>query len=293
MSIRNVKIKKLKNTPPFRKVALGTWDHPGDPQIYGCLEVDLTKAYVWRDRQPKAEGERAKITVMHMVARAMGLAMKKYPDLNGFVRFKKIYMCESVDMFFQVAVPHESGRTDLTGVQVTGVDEKGVQGIADAIASKVNRVRTKKDSAIQKTTKMLSMLPGFLVRFFLSFAAFISYTLNIRFPGVPKDSFGAAMITNVGSIGLDKAWAPLVPYSRVPLIIALGQAKPRPVVIDGELAIREIVTLNATIDHRFCDGALLAKMVRVINQAFDDPDTWFSEPEPEAAADSAATDSAA
>ena len=118
MSIRNVKIKKLKNTPPFRKVALGTWDHPGDPQIYGCLEVDLTKAYVWRDRQPKAEGERAKITVMHMVARAMGLAMKKYPDLNGFVRFKKIYMRESVDMFFQVAVPHESGRTDLTGVQV-------------------------------------------------------------------------------------------------------------------------------------------------------------------------------
>ena len=34
------------------------------------------------------------------------------------------------------------------------------------------------------------------------------------------------MITNIGSIGLDQAYVPLVPYSRVPILIALGAVSP-------------------------------------------------------------------
>jgi pyruvate/2-oxoglutarate dehydrogenase complex dihydrolipoamide acyltransferase (E2) component len=47
------------------------------------------------------------------------------------------------------------------------------------------------------------------------------------------------------------------------------------VVVGDRIEAREIVTLNASVDHRFCDGALLAKMVKVVRQAFDDPDTHF------------------
>ena len=55
----------------------------------------------------------------------------------------------------------------------------------------------------------------------------------------------------------------------------LGQAKLRPVVIDGELATREIITMNATIDHRVCDGAALAAMVKAVNTVFEDPESHF------------------
>ena len=272
MSIRYVKIKPMRRIPPFRRLAAGTWGHPSDPQIYGTLKVDLTKANEWRK---KHEGEDTKISPLPMVARAVALAMAKYPDLNGFIRFKKIYIRDSVDIFFQVATEHESGRQDLTGVRIIGADKKGVTEIASEIAGKVRRTREKKDTELQKTSGLLSHFPGFILFYLLKLVAFISYTLNLKFPGMPKDSFGGSMITNVGSLGLDVAYAPLVPYSRVPLIIVLGQAKPRPVVVDGKVEAREVVTMNATIDHRFCDGALLAKMVRVIQQAFDDPDKYF------------------
>jgi pyruvate dehydrogenase E2 component (dihydrolipoamide acetyltransferase) len=122
---------------------------------------------------------------------------------------------------------------------------------------------------------MISLMPGFLVRFFLWLTALFSYTLNIRFPGIPRDPFGGCILTNVGMFGLDVAYAPLVPYSRVPLILLVGEAKKRPVVVGDKLEVREVVTVNATVDHRFCDGALLGKMVKVVREAFDDPGTHF------------------
>ena len=95
MGIRNVKVKALKKTPPFRKVAIGTWGKPTDPQIYGTIDIDLTKAQAWRKKLPP---DGPKVTVTHMIAKAIGLAMKKYPDLNGFLRFRKIYLRPTVDM---------------------------------------------------------------------------------------------------------------------------------------------------------------------------------------------------
>lgn len=275
MSIRNVKIKPLRKVSTFRKTAIGTWKPPRNPEIYGTVEVDLTNANEWRAKH----GGDARISVLHMVARAIALSMEKYPDLNGLIRFRKIYLRESIDIFFQVATELEAGRQDLTGVRITDVNHKSVHQLAQEMADKVGRTRTEKDTALQKTARMLKAIPGFLLGIVMSVVAFISYNLNLRFPGIPPDSFGGCMISNVGSLGLDVAFAPLVPYSRVPLLILLGQAKQRPVVIDGQIEIREIVTLNATIDHRFCDGALLAKMVRVIQEVFADPDAYFGEPE--------------
>jgi len=275
MGLRNVDIEALRRTPPFRRLAIGTWSAPSDPQIYGTLEVDLTKAYAWRAAQPPGA---PRVTVTHMVARAMALAMARHPDLNGFIRFKKIYLRKSVDIFFQVTVTHESGREDLAGVRLTGLDKKGVHEISREMDGKLDRVRTKRDTELQKTSKLMSLLPGFLVGLFLNASAFLSYNLNLRFPGVPKDLFGGCMITNVGALGLDVAYAPLVPYARTPLIILVGQAKKRPVVVDDRIEAREVVTLNASIDHRFCDGALLARMVKVIYEVFDQPERYFGDP---------------
>jgi pyruvate/2-oxoglutarate dehydrogenase complex dihydrolipoamide acyltransferase (E2) component len=273
MGIRNVKVKPLKKTPPFRKVAIGTWGKPTDPQIYGTIDIDLTKAQAWRQKLPP---DGPKVTVTHMVARAVALAMKKYPDLNGFLRFRKIYLRPTVDMTVLAAVEHESGQEDLSSLKLHDVDQKSVVELAEDQAAKLKRIREKRDTDMQKSSRLLSIIPGFLIRAVLGLIAFISYTLNLRFPGIPKDPFGGCLLTNVGMWGLDVAYAPLVPYSRIPLVLLVGEAKKRPVVVGDRIEAREIVTLNASVDHRFCDGALLAKMVKVIRQAFDDPDTYFT-----------------
>ena len=79
------------------------------------------------------------------------------------------------------------------------------------------------------------------------------------------------MITNVGALGLEEAYVPLVPYSRVPLLIAMGAVKDAPVIEDGKLTIAKTMRLCATFDHRLLDGAHAAAMARTVRAWMEDP----------------------
>ena len=65
--------------------------------------------------------------------------------------------------------------------------------------------------------------------------------LDLRWAGIPSDPFGSVMITNVGSLGLDTAYVPLVPYSHVPILLALGAVKDSAVVEDGKVVAGKVM----------------------------------------------------
>ncbi len=95
------------------------------------------------------------------------------------------------------------------------------------------------------------------------------------------------MITNVGSLGLDVAYVPLVPYSRVPILLAVGAVKAKPIARDGAVVIAKMMNINATFDHRLIDGFHAATMSKVLREwlehpfeKFDNLEGW-KEPEKE------------
>ena len=93
----------------------------------------------------------------------------------------------------------------------------------------------------------------------MNISSFLLYTLNIRFKGLPEDPFGSVMISNLGQIGIDNAFIPLVSYARVPVLIAIGLVKPRPVATQNrEVVVKDMLRINYTIDHRYIDGKSLA-----------------------------------
>ena len=79
------------------------------------------------------------------------------------------------------------------------------------------------------------------------------------------------MITNVGSLGLEEAYVPLVPYSRVPLILAMGAVEEVPVVEGDQVVPGKRMRLCATFDHRVLDGAHAAVMSRTLRDWMEDP----------------------
>lgn len=272
MPLRNVRLHPLKKTSPFRRIAIGTWDGPGDPQIYGSMDVDLTTVDAWLASRAS---DAPRVTVTHLMTRAVGRAMREFPDLNGILRFHKVFLRESVDVTCLASFADDQGKMDLASVRITDADQKNAEEIAVQMDEKLARLRGAKDTDVQKTSRMMSMLPGFVVRFLLWITALLTYTFNLRVPGIPPDLFGGCIITNVGMMGFDVAYAPLVPYSRVPLLLLLGATKLRPVVIDGEVVARNTLPINATVDHRFCDGALLGKMAKSIRWSFENPEEAF------------------
>ncbi|WP_344891163.1 dihydrolipoamide acetyltransferase family protein, partial [Nonomuraea antimicrobica] len=86
----------------------------------------------------------------------------------------------------------------------------------------------------------------------------------------PADmSGGTITITNVGVFGVDGGTPILNPGESA--ILAFGQVRDMPWVVDGELAVRKVTTLSLSFDHRIVDGELGSLFLRDVGAMLEDP----------------------
>lgn len=274
----NIELEPKDDISSFRRIALGTWETAYDPSVYGTMELRMDKAVEYMAAFRKSTGKR--VTVSHLVAKAMAAALERMPDANAILRFNKIYLRKRIGVFFQVAMDDEGeGKIDLSGSTLYDVEKKSLAEIIDEFEEKVQSVKKRKDPALEGTRSAMKKIPTFLMNPTLKALSFLNYTLNLDLSpfGVPRDAFGSVMITNIGSIGLDQAFVPLVPYSRVPILLALGAVREQPVVEDGKVVVGKVMKVNATFDHRFIDGLHAAIMSRVLHDHMARPFERFDE----------------
>jgi pyruvate dehydrogenase E2 component (dihydrolipoamide acetyltransferase) len=272
----NLELVRKDDVSSFRKIAIGTWADAYDPSVYGTMEVRMDAAMKYLAEFREKTGKR--LTVSHMMAKVAAMALKEMPDANAILRFNRVYLRKRIGVFFQVVMTDEGvGKTDLSGATLYDVENKSLVEICDEFQGKVDMVRQRKDPALEKTRSTFLGIPYFLLNFVLKMISFFSYTLNLdltRF-GIPKDPFGSIMITNIGSLGLDVAYVPLVPYSRVPILLALGAVKDEPVVENGAVTVGKVMRINATFDHRFIDGFHASIMSRTVREWLEHPYEHF------------------
>jgi pyruvate dehydrogenase E2 component (dihydrolipoamide acetyltransferase) len=257
-------------------VSLHAWGRPSDPTVYGILEVDAGPALDYVRRLREASGEH--VTITHLVGKAVALAIRERPAVNAVVRRgRKVYVRESVDVFFQVAF---DGGEDLSGAKVSHADDKSVVAIARELAERAERVRAHRDPALQRTQSLMHRLPDVLRGPALRAAEVLTYDLglDLRRLGVPYDQFGSAMITNVGSFGLPLGFAPLVPFARTPILLTLGTLKDAPVAVDGEVRVRPVLPIGATFDHRLLDGFDAGRLAQRFERVLADPEAALGPP---------------
>jgi pyruvate dehydrogenase E2 component (dihydrolipoamide acetyltransferase) len=87
---------------------------------------------------------------------------------------------------------------------------------------------------------------------------------------LPDDlSGGTFTITNLGMHEVD-AFTPIINLPEA-AILGVGRIQPKPVVHDGEIAIRQMLTLSLAFDHRLVDGAPAARFLQRIKQLIENP----------------------
>lgn len=271
----HLELVKVTRVSSFRKMALGTWRTAYDPSVYGTLKIRMDAAMDYVRRFREATGIR--LTVSHLVAFATARALERMPDANAILRWNRIYLRKKITVFFQVALEDEDGTIDLSGATLHEVDRMTLAEIAQASERAIERTRKKQDAALERTRGGFRFVPFWMMGFVLRLVSFVQYTLNIPLPGAPRDMFGAVMITNVGSLGLDTAYVPLVPFSRAPILLAIGAVHDEAVVEDGTVVPGKVMRINATFDHRFIDGVHAAIMSKTIRECFANPDARFGE----------------
>ena len=87
---------------------------------------------------------------------------------------------------------------------------------------------------------------------------------------LPEDCAGGTFtVSNLGMYGLDFFY-PII-NSPEAGILGVGAIKKTPVVVDDSIAVRPIMTLTLTYDHRLADGALAAEFISTVCNFLRDP----------------------
>lgn len=262
----------------YRRLALASWKRADDPTIYGQLEVDFTGGLKYIERLRELTG--TKVTATHVAGKAVAVALRKNMHVNGKVIWGRVYTKDTVDIFYQVSF---EGGKDLSGTVIPNTDVRSCVEIARDLEGKVTKLRKGEDETYKKGQGTMVKLPRFIMRALYRLTIFLHYNLGINPPFLkaPWDPFGCAMITSVGSFGIDRAYAPLYPPSRVPLVVLVGEIKERPWVDRGQVVARNTLVLNATLDHRIIDGFQAGQILRAAKEWLDSLDEKAAEAEVE------------
>lgn len=274
---RNINYAGKAKLSAFRKVALGTWSTVGDPSVYAELELNVESAREYLAKVSALTGK--KLTLTHFVGKACAETIRRHPELNCLLRWGTLYRRSNIDIFFQVA--SDAKGEDLSGTTVRNIDQKNIVEIAEDMQKKVKRIRDTGDIDYKEMKKTMTRVPPWLGGYLLTLSSWLMYTLNLwtKLLGVPKDPFGSIMITSIGSIGLDRAFVPLVPYARIPCLVAIGALRDGILVIDGQIVVKPVISLCVTFDHRVIDGMHASHMAKTLKKIFAHPEEELGVPQ--------------
>lgn len=76
-------------------------------------------------------------------------------------------------------------------------------------------------------------------------------------------------VTNLGMFGVDRFHAVVNPGEAA--ILAVGRAAPRPVAVDGQVLVRDVMTLSLSVDHRVAYGAEAATFLGRVAELLEHP----------------------
>jgi len=205
------------------------------PHVTSFVEADVTNMVNWRN---KIKGdfqkrEGQKITFTPLLVEATIKALKDFPRVNSSVEGYNIIQKKDINLGLAAALP--SG--NLIVPVVKNADQYNLMGLTKTINSLVAKARTNKLS--------------------------------------PDDIQGGTFtLTNVGTFG-NLMGTPIINQPQV-AILATGAIKKKPAVLETEhgdvIAIRHMMYLSLSYDHRIVDGALGGSFLRRIAdylEAFD------------------------
>ena len=84
-------------------------------------------------------------------------------------------------------------------------------------------------------------------------------------------------VSNLGMYAID-TFLPIINPPEC-AILAVGQAADKPVVIQGDIQVRTMMTLTLACDHRAVDGTMAAGFLKSLKGGLEDPDRWEQTPQ--------------
>jgi pyruvate dehydrogenase E2 component (dihydrolipoamide acetyltransferase) len=254
---------------PWRELATAIYAPPSEGKIYGTIEIDVTEALEFIQRQREAG---VPLTLTHLMTAALSHALAyDVPELNCFVRRGRVVPRAHTDVCVAARL---DGAHSVAAIRVRDAHLKSLAEIAREIRSDVATHRAGRESRTNRNKYGLSRIPWPLRRPTVRLLSWLVGGLGLEFRslGLSNDTFGSILLSNIGTFGLESGMLALFPAARLPAAVAMGRVQEKPVVRNGAIVVRSLLTLTGTFDHRLVDGEQAGKLASSVTRRMEKPE---------------------
>ena len=219
------------------------------PMMHGLLEVDVTRARTFlRDHKAKT-GESLSFTAFLIACLAK--AVEEHKAVQAYRKGSKcLILFEDVDVYTPIE-RNVAGQKQLIPYIIRAANRKTFREIHHEIrAAQVQDMAKAWEGFKAIHWPWLLLLPAFR----------LSVWMAERSPQVWKKYRGTVGITTVGMFGKGAGWG--IPLPSHSLWVTVGGIGEKPGVVDGQIAIRDYLSLTLSFDHETIDGAPAARFTQ-------------------------------
>jgi hypothetical protein len=206
----------------------------------------------------------------------------KYPDLNGNIIFGDVLKKDRIDVSVTIT---SNGGNDAEIITIQDADNLSLEVIKKKVDEQIELIKHGLDVNLGRKKFFLNLLPTFILGPFLRIISILSASgVNLSILGLPKYSYGTAVICNYGKEGLEDTFLPLFPFSYSPICVGISKIKEYNPNKYGDKSneIKEgkkyyKCKFCYTIDHRYLNERIVGKLINDINSTILNPKQVFDQ----------------
>ena len=266
----------VRDLPRLRRMLLHVIRRRNDAVVHYEQRLDLSATEDYLTRW-NALPERMPLRLFHVLMAALARTLQDRPHMNRFVLGSRLWQRNEVALSWSV-VKERNDSGMMSSIKRTVGADAGLSAIAATLEGANGRARDKRGiTRVEREVAFLTGLPGPLTRLLVRAEALVDRWNLLPRELIAVDPLHAsAMVSNLGSIGIDACWHHLFENGTVSIFLTIGRAEPMPFVrADGNLEVRRGVLLRFTFDERVADGLYAARSLAHFQELAEAP--WLLE----------------
>ena len=223
------------------------------PRMHGLIEVDVTRARIFLREHKAKTGEALSFTAF--IIACVAKAVDEHKDVQAYRKGRKrLMLFEDVDVMTYIERDVACQKQIMPYI-IRAANRKTFREIH-------REIRAARVDDMEKAVvglKLVQFMPIFLFKFFLWMVG--------RYPQMEKRFRGTVELSSIGMFGKGRGWG--IPPPGPTLTIIVGGIGEKPEVVDGQIALREFLSMTISFDHDIIDGAPAARFTQRLKELIE------------------------
>lgn len=233
--------------------------------VAALLEFDVTDI---RRKLQELRKNGTNVSFNGWLLRVIGITLKNNPEASAFLYSKRrLVIFDDINISVMVE-KKANGRKVPVPLVIEKANEKSALQITAEIEKAKNQELSGNDIVLNRKTSFAESLyyhlPGFLRR--------LVWRIMLGNPEFAFSKMGNVIVTSVGMMGKINGW--FIHRSIHPVSFGVGSVIRKPVVVNNEIMIREILNMTILVDHDVIDGAPMVRLLNDLTRNIETKTDW-------------------